>query len=48
MKLIKSDVSTIPTFACLGLVHLCDGREEMVIEDEYFDSLIECILDLIK
>ncbi|XP_074335703.1 importin subunit alpha-8-like [Apium graveolens] len=48
MKLIKSDILTILTSASWGLVLLCDGREEMVIEDEYLDNLVERLLDLIN
>ncbi|KAK1371125.1 hypothetical protein POM88_037217 [Heracleum sosnowskyi] len=48
MKLMNSDVLTILTSASWGLVHLCDGREEMVVENEYFDPLIERLLDLIN
>ncbi|KAK1371095.1 hypothetical protein POM88_037187 [Heracleum sosnowskyi] len=48
MKLMKSDILTILTSASRGLALLCDGREEMVVADEYLDCLIERLLDLIN
>ncbi|KAK1362787.1 hypothetical protein POM88_038348 [Heracleum sosnowskyi] len=41
MKLLESEHSDIYPSGYAGLVYLCDGRKEMIVENEYFGSLIE-------
>ncbi|KAK1363024.1 hypothetical protein POM88_038585 [Heracleum sosnowskyi] len=40
MKLIESNSSRQIFAGCLGLALLCDGREEMVVEEKDFETLI--------
>ncbi|XP_074347705.1 importin subunit alpha-1b-like [Apium graveolens] len=41
MELLKSEHSDIYPSGCAGIVYLCEGREEIIFENEYFECLIE-------
>ncbi|KAK1394152.1 hypothetical protein POM88_013208 [Heracleum sosnowskyi] len=48
LKLFNYTSSKIPPHVCLGLLYLCDGREEMVIEKKDFEPLIDRLIEIIK
>lgn len=46
MKLIEHESWEINPSGCIGLVYLCEGRKEMVVEKEYFEPLIKRLFRL--
>lgn len=48
LKFFNYTSSEIPPYGCLGLLYLCDGREEMVIEKKDYEPLIDRLIEIIK
>ncbi|KAL8148687.1 importin subunit alpha-like isoform X2 [Apium graveolens] len=48
LKLFDSKSSEIPPHVCLGLLYLCDGRQEMVISKKDFAPLIDRLIEITK
>ncbi|KAK1364520.1 hypothetical protein POM88_040081 [Heracleum sosnowskyi] len=48
LKLFSYESSKIPPPACLGLLYLCDGRQEMVVGREYIEPLIHLLIEIVR
>ncbi|XP_074327238.1 importin subunit alpha-5-like [Apium graveolens] len=48
LKLFDNESSEIPPHVCLGLLYLCNGRQEMVISKKDFEPLIDRLIEITK